>query len=355
MKMMNQMIQFAKVQTIRDAQILEKKRLKDEKRDLERELDQLMEVERKKALELYEQQEKERCEKQREGALVIMDQIREMELRRQEADALVERERMHVLQQIEDVRKSDLQAQEDKLRKQKEMFEEVMGFNELSIQRRKEAKIKAMDEDLKLLEYARMKDREAKEKEETRAAEAAKREAELAELRAHQERLADRNEERDALRAKRATQAAERAAREKEAKEKARQDEINRTLAEARRIQQAERQLALIEQARAEKEEYDRMIGKQVQYQRMQEEKEKREFEIANLHAKELRHQIYANREKNLQARTDAREEGRIVRSQIRLAKETIAAAKAEKIAQLVKAGVPEKYRMNLIKYIPNI
>merc|ERR1719206_412955 len=67
-KHMNQMMLYSKVVTIRDAQIQEKRHVQAEKEEEERALDAMMEIERLKALKMYEEREKERMEDQRRGA-----------------------------------------------------------------------------------------------------------------------------------------------------------------------------------------------------------------------------------------------------------------------------------------------
>ena len=354
-KKMNQLVAFAKVQTIRDAQIQQRARIRESECMRNTQIEKTMEDKRLKDIEHFEQQEREKGEKQRAGALIIVDQMQEALQRRQEADLMVEKEREHILRQMEETRRFEFESQEDKMRKQRAMFEEVMEFNRISMERKEETKRKALQEDLQLIEYAKQRDLEEKRREDERIAVAAKREEELGQLRAHQEKMADRNEEKDLIRARRAGQAAERAARAKEEEERIRQEEINHTLAEARRIQRAERQLALIEQARIEKDEFDRMIESQMAQGNQAVEREAKEAGRAKIHAEQLREQIRANQEKRLQTRAAAREEGRIVRSQIRRTNERIVAAKTEKVAHLVAAGVPNKYCMNLIKYVPNI
>merc|ERR1712242_543389 len=74
-KHMNQMMLYSKIVTIRDAQIQEKRNVQAEKEEEERQLDAMMEIERLKALRMYEVREKERLESQRSGAKVIIEQI----------------------------------------------------------------------------------------------------------------------------------------------------------------------------------------------------------------------------------------------------------------------------------------
>merc|ERR1711990_1057400 len=59
-KHMDQMMLYSKIVTIRDAQIQEKRSVQAEKEEEERTLDAMMEIERLKALKMYEEREKER-------------------------------------------------------------------------------------------------------------------------------------------------------------------------------------------------------------------------------------------------------------------------------------------------------
>merc|ERR1719247_2543637 len=81
-KHMNQMMLYSKVVTIRDAQIQEKRSVQAEKEDEERQLDMMMEIERLKALQMYEEREKSRLEDQRRGAVVIIEQIKDRQAQR---------------------------------------------------------------------------------------------------------------------------------------------------------------------------------------------------------------------------------------------------------------------------------
>ena len=70
-KHMNQMMLYSKIVTIRDAQIQEKRYIQQEKEEEERQLDMMMEIERLKALKMYEEREKKRVTDQRRGAMVF--------------------------------------------------------------------------------------------------------------------------------------------------------------------------------------------------------------------------------------------------------------------------------------------
>merc|ERR1719247_297394 len=81
-KHMNQMMLYSKVVTIRDAQIQEKRAVQGEREEEERQLDMMMEIERLKALKMYEEREKARLDDQRRGAQVIVEQIKDRQIQR---------------------------------------------------------------------------------------------------------------------------------------------------------------------------------------------------------------------------------------------------------------------------------
>lgn len=81
-KHMNQMILYSKVVTIRDKQLQENKQLEQEWIEEQKKLDLLMEIERLKSLKVAEEREVVRQQQQRNGALVIIDQIQEREKER---------------------------------------------------------------------------------------------------------------------------------------------------------------------------------------------------------------------------------------------------------------------------------
>jgi len=81
-KKLNEIILNAKCHAIRDAQLQEKKEIQDELAEENKRLDEMMEIERLRALEQYEQRELDRQYKQVEGANIIKTQINDNEQRR---------------------------------------------------------------------------------------------------------------------------------------------------------------------------------------------------------------------------------------------------------------------------------
>merc|ERR1719171_841275 len=108
-KHMNQMMLYSKVVTIRDAQIQEKRYVQQEKEEEEQQLDMMMEIERLKALKMYEEREKTKAEDQRRGAQVIVEQIKDRQAVRMREEEHRDQERIHILRQIEALKEEEVE------------------------------------------------------------------------------------------------------------------------------------------------------------------------------------------------------------------------------------------------------
>lgn len=349
-KAMNQMMLYAKVATIRDAQLDEKEFLSHEKAELERVQDTVMEIERLKALQMYEEREQRRLEDQRRGAAVIVEQISDRMAQKQREEDLRAQERAYVLKQIEALRLEEIEQQKQRKDAAAKLMQQVNEANAAALHIKEERALADRLEDQKIVEYRKRREEQERARETEIKAEKARKEAEVAKLRARQEKAQDKASELDALRAKRAIEAAERAAREKAAQEAARHAAINAELAAARKIQQAEKEKRIADQAALEQDEFNRIISVQLQHEAAEKKRAKEEAETRKHHAQELRNQISSLEEKHLQQRRDFLEEGNLVRAQVALERKKLEQIKTRKIDELKKAGVPDKYTSDLAR-----
>merc|ERR1719158_458647 len=113
-KHMNQMMLYSKVVTIRDAQIQEKRAVQGEREEEERQLDMMMEIERLKALKMYEEREKARLDDQRRGSQVIVEQIKDRQAQRMREEEARDQERAFILKQIEALKEEEVEQQKQK-------------------------------------------------------------------------------------------------------------------------------------------------------------------------------------------------------------------------------------------------
>jgi len=349
-KHMNQMMLYSKIVTIRDAQIEEKRQIQQEKEDEEKQLDAMMEIDRLKALKTYEVREKERMEQQRNGAKVIIEQIKDRQAHRMREEDIRDQERGFVLKQIEALKVEEAeQARQKKIAGEK-LLAEVHAVNSAAMKIKEDKMLAERLEEQKIIEYREAKELREREMEAEKLRVAAEKEAETARLRAMQEKAADKASEMDALRAKRATEAAERAARIRDKAQRDKQEAMNKELADARLLQQAEKERRLGEQAKFERDEFDRIINVQMEQEGAERQRQADERSKRVDHSQELRRQIVAREEKSYQERRDFLEEGNAVRATVATDRKQLESIKAQKIAQLKKEGVPEKYWAELAK-----
>lgn len=349
-KHMNQMMLYSKIVTIRDAQIQEKRSVQAEKEEEERQLDMMMEIERLKALQMYEEREKSRLEDQRRGATVIIEQIKDRQSQRMREEESRDQERAFILKQIESLKAEEVEQQKQKKMAAARLMTEVNAANTAAMKIKEEKMLAEKLEEQKIIEYQENKEQREREQEAEKERIAAEKELETAKLRARQEKAQDKAAEMDALRAKRAMEAAERAARNKEAQEQARLDAINEELNVARKQQQAEKERRLGEQAKFERDEFERIIEVQMQQEEAERSRQLEEKQMLKQHADELRNQIQAREEKALQERRDFLEEGNLVRATIGSERRKLEKIKSRKIDELKKTGVPEKYWAELAR-----
>ena len=262
-KLMNKMVLYSKVVTVRDKQLEENKELEENWKAEQKKLDIMMEIERLKALKAEEERERLRVEAQRRGAAVIIDQIQEREVQRikdREARTLEQRQMAQAIERQLEAEQRQIEAR--KVRNQ-QMLAEVEVVNRVALKKKQEAVEKEKDEDMKIFKYNQ--DRIAKEgnrlAEERRLKD--EKEREIQRLRELQERAADRQGEIDALRAKRAFEEGERQARRQELEKAEKTMKMAADLDMARRRQFLEKEIMLAQQAKAERDEFLRIIDKQ--------------------------------------------------------------------------------------------
>merc|ERR1719446_1985717 len=145
-KKMNQMMLYSKVVTIRDAQLNEKKVIQKERLEEERRMDTVMEVERLKALKMYEEREMRRKEDQKNGAQVIINQMRERERERVRQLELQDQEREAMLRQNHQMKEDEIKQVVAKKEAGKKLLEQVAASNAEQIE------LKKKEKDKKLLE-----------------------------------------------------------------------------------------------------------------------------------------------------------------------------------------------------------
>eukprot|EP00960_Hanusia_phi_P041949 755234-Hanusia_phi.AAC.3 len=347
-KHMNQMMLYAKCVTIRDAQLLEKRKIQKEHAEQEKQFDQLMEEERLRAIELQEEQEKRKIEERKRGASIIRMQIEQREKDRIREQEQLDMEREAMLRQIEKMKQEEQQKEEGRRQLGQQLLEEAALANKTQIQRKQEQRMKAIEEDQRIAEYLAEKDRKEQEWQEQLEKEAKRKAEETARLRAMQEKMADKQAEEDALRAKRAQEDYERAWRAKEKAERERKEMMLKEIMESREEQKRTKERVQAEAAQAQKHQFEQILAVQKAAEHAELEKERLERQKRLEHNEFIRKQIAEIEEKKQRNRQEFLEEG----SKIRIAKEIesrrLESIKQKKIMELRNSGVPEKYLAEL-------
>jgi len=347
-KKMNQMMLYSKVVTIRDAQLNEKKVIEKERLSEERRLDTIMEVERLKALKMYEERETRRKADQKKGAQVIINQMRERERERVRQLELQDQEREAMLRQNDQMKHEELNTQVMKKEAGRKLLEQVAASNAEQIELKKLENERRKEEELKVQVYLRAKEQREMDRQQAEEAIKAEKERETAKLRAMQEKMKDKQAELDALRAKRAAEESERQWRKTQQLAAEREEAIQSSLDQAREAQKLEKERRLIEQAQQEKEEFDRILRVQREAEAVEHETRSRKADASREHMQELQAQILMNAEVRKKNRMEFLDEGVQQRAAMEAGRLKLEGIKAEKLTLLSSAGVPQKYRVDL-------
>ena len=352
-KRMNQVMLYAKCVTVRDAQVLEKKAISAEKSEDERRIDMAMELERLKALRMYEEREVKRIEDRKKGAAVICAQIEEREQERLRKLELKQQEQEAMLRHIERMKEEDLKETIKKKDASRRLMEDVALANAEQIRLKARQHEMEQEEERQIAEYIREKQLREQAAVEEQIHIKAEKEKEIARLRSLQEKAQDKQAEMDAIRARRAQEAYDREWRTKERETQARQAAINDDLSRARERQKHEKENMLKDQAKFEKEEFERVIAVQKAAEEQERQKQIREKELRERNAAEIKKQVVDIEENRRKARRDFLEEGNKLKTEKRERDATIESIRNRKLDELEKLEVPKQYRSELLKKRP--
>lgn len=352
-KRMNQVMLYAKCVTVRDAQVLEKKAITSEKSEDERRVDMAMELERLKALRMYEEREVKRIEDRKKGAAVICAQIEEREQERLRKLELKQQEQEAMLRHIERMREEDLKETLKKKEASRRLMEDVALANAEQIRLKTRQHEMEQEEERQITEYIREKQLREQSAVEEQIRIKAEKEKEIARLRSLQEKAQDKQAEMDALRARRAQEAYDREWRTKEREAQVRQVVINDDLGRARERQKLEKENMLRDQARFEKEEFERVISVQKSAEESERQKQILEKELRDRNASEIKKQITDIEENRRKSRRDFLEEGNKLKTEKRERDATIESIRNRKLDELERLEVPKQYRSELLKKRP--
>lgn len=124
-KKLNELILNAKCHAIRDAQLLEKTTIDKELKEEDQRLDAIMEIERQRALNEYEERGQRRHEERLRGAVTLHNQIYDRQQQRVLDEEKRDQEQRAMLEYLERLKLEDMENLEKKRRVQHSLMEEV--------------------------------------------------------------------------------------------------------------------------------------------------------------------------------------------------------------------------------------
>ena len=219
-KHMEKLSLFAKVATIRERQLKEHEMMEDLFKRKEKKLDEMMELERLKELKQQQNRENNRKQLQRDGCMIIIDQIKQKEYERIRQKDIIEKDRQMILRQIKEMKLEDIRQAEKKRIANEESAKEIVESNRINALNKQKKLLEEKEEDLRILKYniekAKKEEDELKEKKRIRE----EKERETQRLREKQEKANDKLAEMAIIKAKKAYEQNEREIRQKEKREK---------------------------------------------------------------------------------------------------------------------------------------
>ena len=350
-KQMNKLSLYAKVATIRDRQLQEHEMMEDLFKKKEKKLDEMMELERLKELKQQQIRDNHRKQLQKDGCMIIIEQIKQKEYDRIRQKDIIEKDRQMILRQIKEMQMEDIRQAEKKRIIHENTAKEIVELNKISALNKQKKLLEEKEEDLKMLKYniekAKKEENELKEKKRIRE----EKEREVQKLREKQEKANDKLAEMAAIQAKRAYEQNERELKLKEKNEEIMKQKKIDELKETNERLRQEKKKRLMDICKQEKEESEKIKKKNME----DIENDRRNEEIRKKKLIENKNQliklIKIKEEKEKMEIKELKEEGRKerqLRDDWKLRMENI---KKQKIQELKNLGIKQKYIADLENY----
>jgi len=283
-----------------------------------------------------------------DGAKVIRKQIKENEYKRIIAQEKVAEEGEKVLEMIRKRKEEQRRKIFKEADQRKRMAAEIIEANKAAAELKRLAKEREIQEDMKIAEYIKQKDAREEEIEKQKEADRVGREYESARLRAQQERASDNRGQLDELRARRAFEQKEREWRASTLKKAAEKQKRIEELKQSRELQMRVKQSRLAREIEAQKEEFQNTVEDLRKFEserNVATAQAKREKETL---CQDLQEQMRKKLETTVKEKNTEIEQIQLER---RIQLQKLQQIKQEKIEEMVRMGIPEKYMSDLKNY----
>ena len=352
-KELNILCKNAKINTIRDKQLDERKMMEDMYKKKEGRLDLMMELERLKEIKFKEAQEQEIKKLNKEANSIIIDQILDNERVRIKKREQIEKEKIQMRMQIEKMEEEEKKRILHEKQVRERRVQDCLKVDQYAILMKKKKKIEEKEEELRDKKYNEEKARREEEYLKEKKRIAIEKEKEIQLLREKQKKVQDKQAEMDALRAKRDYEEAERKAIAKE-----KEDEIikHRKLMdclEDNEMHKKVKEKQLADEIKKEKEEYQKFVELREKEIEQEKEKQREKIKLLMENGEFVKKQILENEEKGKSGWKEKMEEGKKIKKIHDDYYTSIEMIKQQKIAELRALNIKDKYILPVEKFNP--
>lgn len=343
-KALNAEMMAARVRTIRDAQLAYKKQAIQREREIEQHENEIVEENRKRAVEIYATREKNLLEQRRRGSDALVLQIQEKKAREEQLRRQREQEKEEMMRARLEIEEEDRRLERERRQRADEYRREMIEAGNLVRLRKQREKQRDMEEVQAMVEYQRQQAEQEAEFERQQAIIKQQKAYDCAEVRKQQQKAIDTQAQEDELRARRYTEEANRKERERELAEQRKREQVRQDMLKARDDAIMLKKRRLLEMAKIEKAEFDRLVAAQQKAREQQQAEERARKEASVRYRDELQKQLMEHEEQKRIAPLKNLDESKHYDELNQDYASKLEAIRQAKIAQLQAEGVPEKY-----------
>ena len=350
-KQFDQICRKAKIATIWDRQMEERKMMEGMYLNKEKRLDEMMELERLKEIKFIEEREKFNKNNKIKSQKAVIEQILDNDFERNKKREDIEREKILMLRQLEKMKEEDKKIIAMKKIEKQEKIKEFVHALDIMAQAKKKKILEEKEEDLKIKKFNLEKDAQEEKLLQEKKRIALEREREAQALREKQEKQKDKLDEVNEARARKAMI-------EEEIKEKKKMEEEN--LKRQKRIKEMVESNDLmlkIKKSLGEKEiEKDKEIIDKMNLENQKEEEEekiKKRIKMEKMieNKIELEKQIMNKEQREKNKRKKELEEGKKIMKEQDNYLKSLEEIRQQKIKELKDLNIKDAYIVPLEKY----
>ena len=352
-KDLNILCKHAKIASIRDKQLNERKEMENLYKKKEERLDLMMELERLKEIKFKEEKEKQIKKLNIESQEVLIDQILDNERVRIKKREMIEKEKLQMKMQLEKLEEEERKRYLYEKQLKERRIKECLNVDKFALLLKQKKKIEEKEEELKDAKYNIEKAKKEEEYIKEKKRIAMEKEKEIQLMREKQKKAQDKQAEINALRAQRDYEEAEKKAILKEREEEMIKQRKLMECIEDNENHKKVKEKQIVDEINKEKEEYEKM--KKKREKEIEEEKEKRREKIKKImeNGEFVKNQIKEKEDKEKLNWKEKYEEGRKIKQFNDQYYNSIEMIKQQKIAELKALNIQDKYILPVEKYNP--